>query len=154
MPREQKSGGASGYAMLSDTSVLTWHLWGRLGSSFLSQLGFCPGCGSLFPCPRQDPGKGTLWPSSSPSFRLGAWLPFSSSARAIYPMPASCSILKKTVMGVFAPNLDLAQACWGLHAAIGRGETHCWWMPRVYFSPRICNYLHWLLQALARFKNY
>lgn len=57
-------------------------------------------------------------------------------------------------MGVFAPNSDGAQACWTLHAAIGRGETHCQRMPRVYFSPHICNYLHWLLQILANFKNY
>lgn len=27
-------------------------------------------------------------------------------------------------------------------------------MPRVYFSLHICYYLHWLLQLLARFKNY
>lgn len=27
-------------------------------------------------------------------------------------------------MGVFALNLDMAQACWALHAAIGRAETH------------------------------
>lgn len=88
-------GRSSGQAVLSDTSVLTWNLWSRLGSGFLSQLGFWPGCGSLFPCPRQDPGEGTLWPNSSPSSQLSTWLPFSSGARTIYPMPASRSILKK-----------------------------------------------------------
>lgn len=36
---------------------------------------FCPGSASPFPHSRQDPGKGTLRPSSSLSAQLGTWQP-------------------------------------------------------------------------------
>lgn len=102
MPKEEKSGDASGCAVLSDVPGITRQLWDMAESCFPSQFFALPRVQFPLPTSQAGPGEGILRLSSSPGARIDTQqppLPQRCQDRLLHLR--CCSILKKMVAGSF-----------------------------------------------------